>query len=83
MESFASFSDNLRKKIMKSFDEKEVIAVVIQKILKQEVKKDLITLRDTVLTVKVSGALKQELQSRSKEIQRLLKGAGIFITEVK
>ncbi|MBP9851998.1 MAG: hypothetical protein KBC67_01925 [Candidatus Pacebacteria bacterium] len=83
MESFSSFADGLRKKIMKTFDEKEVIALILKKFTKQDIKKDLISIRDTVLTVKVSGALKQEIYAKSKEIQRLLKGAGISVTEIR
>ncbi len=68
---------------MKTFDEKEVIALILKKFTKQDIKKDLISIRDTVLTVKVSGALKQEIYAKSKEIQRLLKGAGISVTEIR
>lgn len=83
MESFASFSDGLRKKIMKSFDEKEVVVLALKKFIKIEISKDLVSIRDTVLTVRVSGVLKQEIKNKSKEIQRLLKGAGISVTEIK
>lgn len=83
MNSFASFSGDLRKRIMKAFDEKEVIVLALKKIIKQEISKDLISINDTVLTVRVSGALKQEIYLKSKEIQRLLTGAGISVTEVK
>ncbi len=83
MKSFSSFSGDIRKKIMKSFDEKEVISIILKKFLKEDINKDLISLRDTVLTVKVSGAKKQELFLKSKEIQRLLQGAGINISEIK
>ncbi len=83
MESFASFGDEIRKRVMKSFDEKEVISVILKNFLKEDINKDLITLRNTVLSVKVSGVKKQELILRSKEIQRLLQGAGIKITEIK
>lgn len=68
---------------MKTFDEKEVIALILKKFIKQDIKKDLISIRDTVLTVKVSGSLKQEIYAKSKEIQRLLKGAGISVTEIR
>jgi hypothetical protein len=68
---------------MKAYDEKEIIAVVIKKFIKSEVNKDFINLRDTVLTVRVSGAQKQEIIMKSKEIQRLLQGAGINVTEIK
>ncbi len=83
MHSFASFADNLRKKILKAYDEKEVISLALKKVVNIDIKKDLISLRDTVLTVRVSGAIKQELKMKSKEIQRLLRGAGISITEIK
>ncbi len=83
MQSFASFSDNLRKKILKAYDEKEVIAFAIKKGIGIEVKKDAISLRDTVLSVRVTGVVKQELLSKTKEIQRLLNGAGISITEIR
>jgi hypothetical protein len=83
MNSFSSYSDELRKRLMKSFDEKEVIAIILKKFLKYEIKKDLIDIRDTVLSVRISGAQKQELKIRSKEILRLLKAAGISVTEIK
>jgi hypothetical protein len=83
MNSFASFSEDIRKRIMKSFDEKEVIALALKKIVKQDINKDLVSIRDTVLSVRVSGVLKQEIYAKSKEIQRLLNGAGISVTEIR
>jgi hypothetical protein len=83
MKSFASFSDDIKKRVMKSYDEKEVISIILKKFLKQDINKDHFSIRDTVLSVKVSGSLKQELKSKSKEILRLLQNAGLSITEIK
>jgi urease accessory protein UreE len=82
MKSFSSFSDEIKKRLMKSYDEKEVIAIILKKFLKQEINKDYISINNTVLRVKVSGAQKQELKIKSKEILRLFKNAGLSITEI-
>jgi hypothetical protein len=68
---------------MKSFDQKEVIIAVLKKFLNEEIDKDLISVKDTVLFVRVSGAKKQVLQLKEKEIRHLLTGAGISITEIR
>jgi hypothetical protein len=83
MNPFSSFSDEIRKRIMQAFDQKEVIAAAVKKAIGMEISKDLMNLKDTVLTVRVSGAIKQELMIKSKEIQRMLESAGIKITEIR
>ncbi len=83
MNPFSTYGDEIRKRIMKSYDEKEVISIILKKFLKEDVKKDSISIRDTVLSIKVSGAKKQEIRLKSKEIQRLLQGAGISVTEIR
>jgi hypothetical protein len=82
MKSFSSFSNDIKKRLMKSYDEKEVITIVLKKFLKQDVHKDLLSIHDTVLRVKVSGAQKQELKMKAKEVLRLLQDAGLSITEI-
>lgn len=83
MNPFSIFGEKIKKRLTKSYDEKITISKILSKFINEELSTDNLVLKDTVLSVRISGAKKHELMIKNKEALSLFKESGILITEIK